>query len=227
MSTATGRLNWPFAAVWAVCTSIGWLVAVAVAEPASGSVVYLWAVFFAQFVTLALRWPLIDRQSRAVTQTEDEPLDRWWKLAAHHDHELTWILCWISLLHVLGAVLVGYGLAGALVLSLMLAGSEILLLRFAPPEWHGGLSRWLPEHLCPRYSQLSALAADRLWQSDDRAYPTRTTHRISFRRTKSTKSLSLNPEKSALHFTARQKTVSHTSKVGSAMKWHRDKRVSV
>ena len=168
MSTAPGRLNWPFAAAWAACTFVGWLLAVALATAGPSAWAYLLPGILAQMVTLSLRWRLICVSTEprgaslrftpvpagqsAPSPTAPPPAApqaHWQAAAAAKDHELTWVLCWISLLHVLGVVWMGPGLIAALSFGLAMIVSEILLLRFAPVEWNEHLPSWLPASLRP------------------------------------------------------------------------------
>lgn len=150
MSTAPGHLNWPFAAAWAASTLIGWLLAIWLINAGDAISYYLLAGMFAQIVTVGLRCRLITaRLPTRVSGIEPPTSTNWMAMAAAGDHELTWVLCWISQLHVLGIALLGPGLVPALGLGLAFVVSEILLLRFAPPEWRELLPQWWPEKLSP------------------------------------------------------------------------------
>ena len=150
MSTVPGRLNWPFAAAWAALTCIGWLLAIGLATAGPDVSYYLLAAVFAQLVTIALRWRLITARPRARLSGLELPVSTdWFATAAAADHELTWVLCWVSQLHVLGIVLLGAGWLPALGLGLTLLVSEILLLRFAPATWRELMPPWWPRELSP------------------------------------------------------------------------------
>lgn len=150
MSTAPGRLNWPFAAAWSASTFICWLVAVWLTHVGDAISYYLLAGILAQIVTIGLRWRLIGGRPRPyISAVEPRSSTDWIEMATAGDHELTWALCWVSLLHVFGIVLLGPGWAAALSLGLAFLVSEILLLRFAPAEWRERLPDWWPHELRP------------------------------------------------------------------------------
>ncbi len=154
MSTATGRLNWPIAAAWASCTFIGWLVAVAaLTGSTNGAFGFFLTAIFAQLVTLGLRWPLLHRLPASETSSDHTLSTTWSSVSAANDRELTWLLCWGSLIHVVGIALLGAGITMALGLAITLLVSEILLLRFAPPEWNHRLPPWWPNPLRPQAAQ--------------------------------------------------------------------------
>lgn len=159
MSTATGYLNWPFATAWTGCTFIGWLVAIAALPTSeSGAVSSLLAGIFTQLVTLGLRWQLLHRPDACET-SNDQPLSATWSSAwAANDRELTWLLCWVSQLHVVGIVWLGHGILIAGSVAVMLLVSEILLLRFAPPSWNEHLPRWWPVPLRPERAESPQVA---------------------------------------------------------------------
>ncbi len=139
MSTATGRLNWPFAATWAACTGIGWLMAIAWAGPDWNATTFFLAGIFAQLVTVALRWRLIitrHRQPLALDYATGSPPTGWLEAAASNDHAVTWLLCWLSHLHLIGVTLLAAGLMAGLSLAVALLTCEFLLLRFAPGQWN-------------------------------------------------------------------------------------------
>lgn len=151
MSTATGRVNWPFAAAWAACTFVGWLAAVWLATSDQSATYLLLAGILAQIVTIGLRWRLIAESPRPRAAKENVfKRENWFDLAAAADRELTWLLCWGSLCHLLGMALLGPGIMFGLALGLAMLLSEIMLLRFAPIEWNAALPEWFPEALRPR-----------------------------------------------------------------------------
>lgn len=155
MSTATGHLNWPFAATWAGCTFIGWLTAIAILPTSeSGAVSYLLAGIFTQLVTLGLRWQLLHRPATSETSSDRKLSATWSSTWAANDRELTWLLCWVSQIHVVGIAWLGHGILTASGVALTLLVSESLLLRFAPPSWNDRLPNWLaapfrPDPLSP------------------------------------------------------------------------------
>lgn len=150
MSTATGHLNWPFAATWAGCTFIGWLTAVAALPTSeSGALSYLLAGIFTQLVTLGLRWQLLHRPAASETSSDRTLSATWSSTWAANDRELTWLLCWVSQLHVVGIAWLGNGIVTAGGVALTLLVSETLLLRFTPPSWNDRLPKWLAAPLRP------------------------------------------------------------------------------
>lgn len=161
MSTVTGRLNWPFAATWAACTCIGWLIAAWLNTSQASTANYLLAGIFAQIVTLGLRWQLITGSAGPGNLTENsETTSNWFSQAAGADRELTWILCWVSLCYTLGIIQLGSGWAVALYLGLATAVSEILLLRFAPQEWNRVLPKWWPAEFRPIQTERPTYSPD-------------------------------------------------------------------
>lgn len=169
MSTATGRLNWPFAATWAACTFIGWLVALCVVPSGSPVDYYLLAGISAQLMTVGLRWRLIVKRDQPNNCSRDRSTATGWQLAIDaSDHEVTWILCWISQLNMLGIVLLGPGLVAATGLLLALVVNELLLLRRGPSSWNEALPIWWPAELRPTGHSPESLpfeaALDRLLQ---------------------------------------------------------------